>query len=138
MGGKDFAGVSPGFAQILSGGLCPAMCKLLLGKADPSSCRPFDFFCTAASACRRRLPSHQTHCKNERIRFGTNDQGGPCRHAEVQAGSSVDSDEAADFGVNWKFNLKLEKILPVGAAKKMKSIERHGKAPRQYQYYGGW
>ena len=37
-----------------------------------------------------------------------------------------------DFGDTWEFDVRLEKILPEGAAKKLKVIERKGKSPKQY------
>jgi hypothetical protein len=41
-----------------------------------------------------------------------------------------------DFGDNWQFTVKLEKILPDdGKIKKMKIIEKKGKAPKQYGDY---
>jgi hypothetical protein len=38
-----------------------------------------------------------------------------------------------DFGDDWRFDVKLERIDPVGSIKKLpKVLESHGKAPRQY------
>jgi hypothetical protein len=38
-----------------------------------------------------------------------------------------------DFGDNWRFNVKLERVDPPGSMKKLpKVIESHGKAPEQY------
>jgi hypothetical protein len=38
-----------------------------------------------------------------------------------------------DFGDNWQFTLKLERIEPAGKRRtKPKVVERHGKAPEQY------
>jgi hypothetical protein len=41
-----------------------------------------------------------------------------------------------DFGANWKFEVKLERIDPSKPSMKTPRIlERHGKAPKQY---GSW
>jgi hypothetical protein len=37
-----------------------------------------------------------------------------------------------DFGDNWKFTVKLERVEPRGARKRPRILERHGKAPPQY------
>jgi hypothetical protein len=37
-----------------------------------------------------------------------------------------------DFGDNWTFTVKLERIEPRGARKRPRILERHGKAPPQY------
>lgn len=40
-----------------------------------------------------------------------------------------------DFGADWKFDVKLEKILPANKrVKKLKITERHGTPPKQYYY----
>jgi Plasmid pRiA4b ORF-3-like protein len=43
-----------------------------------------------------------------------------------------------DFGDTWEFDVRLEKILPEGAAKKLKVIERQGKPPKQYDNDDCW
>jgi hypothetical protein len=40
-----------------------------------------------------------------------------------------------DFGDNWKFEVKLERVDPRGKQKRPRILERHGKPPRQY---GDW
>ena len=37
-----------------------------------------------------------------------------------------------DFGDNWRFDVKLERIEPAGRIKKPRIVESHGKAPEQY------
>jgi hypothetical protein len=40
-----------------------------------------------------------------------------------------------DFGDNWRFDIKLERIEPPGAELKAPAIlEEHGKPPEQYPY----
>ena len=43
-----------------------------------------------------------------------------------------------DFGDNWEFDVRLEKILPEGAAKKLKVTERKGKPRKQYDNDDFW
>jgi hypothetical protein len=49
----------------------------------------------------------------------------------LQVGQTIEL--TYDFGDNWKFKIKLEKIEPVGLkAKKPRILESHGKSPKQY------
>jgi hypothetical protein len=48
----------------------------------------------------------------------------------LEPGQSMDF--LFDFGDNWRFTVKLERVEPRGARKRPRILERHGKAPPQY------
>jgi hypothetical protein len=54
----------------------------------------------------------------------------PLRDLPIQPGQSMKL--TYDFGDDWRFDIRLERIEPPGRIKKPRILESHGKAPEQY------